>query len=368
MPKIDLQHENSKLKQSVQSLLARIEENQRIDRHFQGFEFQLLGCYHLKDVLDILLVDAMKHFNLDDVGLVLVDRDFSLEELMTSLDIGRYENRLQLRHSDDFSLTLYRGDYRVTLGEQDTLTASRLFPNLDQLGSAALLPLVRHNQLLGSLHFASRSHERFSPDKAVDFLQHLAGISAVCLDNSLSNEHLKRQSLYDRLTKVSNRMHFDLEFGKELERSERNGQPLCCLFLDLDHFKQVNDQFGHQMGDICLKQVAAAIRQELRKTDLLARYGGEEFVVLLHSCEQREGLQIAERIREVVDKLKITGRGVVRPTVSIGLACWHPAGNRTHDLSRLGQRLLKCADEAMYEAKEQGRNRVVSKVFCQIVA
>lgn len=364
----DLKQENSKLKRSVQSLLARIEENQRIDRHFEGFEFQLLGCYRLKDILDILLVDAMNHFNLDDIGLVLIDRDYTLVELMATLEIGRYDNRLQLRNSDDFALTLYRGDYRVMLGEQDALTSSRLFPNLDQLGTAALLPLVRHNQLIGSLHFASRSGERFSADKAVDFLHHLACICAVCLDNSLGHEHLQHQSFYDRLTQVSNRMHFDQEYAKELERAERNRQPLTCLFMDLDHFKEINDQHGHQFGDACLKQVAESVKQELRKTDLLARYGGEEFVAILTDCEQIEGLRIAERIREAVAALKVPARGVIKPTVSIGLSCWHPIEARAQDLRGLGDRLLKCADEAMYDAKNRGRNRVVSKVFCRIIS
>lgn len=364
----DLKQENTRLKRSVQTLLTRIEENQRIDRHFQGFEFQLLGCYRLKDVLEILLVDAMNHFNLDDVGLVLIDRDYTLVELMETLGIERYKNRLQLRNSDDFALTLYRGDYRVMLGEQDALTASRLFPNLDQLGSAALLPLVRHNQLIGSLHFASRSPERFSADKAGDFLHHLACISAVCLDNSLGHEMFKHQSFQDRLTQVSNRMHFEQEYAKELERAERNRQPLTCLFLDLDHFKEINDQHGHQFGDACLKEVAATIRQELRKTDLLARYGGEEFVVVLTDCDQAEGLRIAERIRKATAGLKVAGKGVIKPTVSIGLSCWHPVEERAQDLVGLGEMLLKCADEAMYDAKSKGRNQVVSKVFCRIIS
>lgn len=364
---IDLKQENARLRRSLQQLLASLDENQRIDRHFQIFEFQLLGCQRLQDVLDILLVDAVSHFNFDDVGLILVDRDYSLAELMACLNIGRYDNRLQLRNSEDFALTLYRGDYRVELGPQDALTASRLFPNLDQLGSAALMPLVRDNQLLGSLHFASRTAQRFSVEKSVDFLHHLASICAVCLDNSVNYEHLQHQSLQDRLTQISNRMHFEQEFAKELERAERSRQPLTCMFLDLDHFKEINDQFGHQLGDACLKQVAAAIKAELRKTDVLARYGGEEFVAVLGACALEEGLVIAERIRKAVAALKVTGRGVVRPTISVGVSCWHPVEEQVGDLTQLGEQLLRCADEAMYDAKRDGRNRVASRVFFRLI-
>ncbi len=367
MSNVDLSQENARLKLSVRSLLSRIQENQRIERHFQGFEFQLLGCHRLKDVLDTLLLDAPRHFGLADVGLILVDRDFALADLLANLEIGHYHNRLQLRHSEDFALTLYRGEYQVTLGEQDALSAGRLFPNLNQLGSAALLPLVRHNQLLGSLHLASRDRQRFTQDKAVDFMHHLASVCAVCLDNSLTHEQLQRQSLFDPLTQVSNRAHFELEYARELQRAERSGKPMACLFLDLDNFKAVNDQHGHQAGDLCLKQVAATIKDELRKTDFLARYGGEEFVALLHSCDQQEAAQIAERIRQAVARLKINGRSVIRPTVSIGLSCWYPAGDRLTKLDKLAGRLLKSADEGLYEAKTRGRNQVVSKVFCQVI-
>nr|WP_255568387.1 GGDEF domain-containing protein [Aestuariicella albida] len=196
----------------------------------------------------------------------------------------------------------------------------------------------------------------------------MACISAVCLDNSLGHELFQHQSFQDRLTQVSNRMHFEQEYAKELERAERNRQPLTCLFLDLDHFKEVNDQHGHQFGDACLKEVAATIRQELRKTDLLARYGGEEFVVVLTDCDQAEGLRIAERIRTATAGLKVAGKGVIKPTVSIGLSCWHPVEERAQDLAGLGEMLLKCADEAMYDAKRKGRNQVVSRVFCRIIS
>lgn len=363
----DLQQENAKLKLTVKSLLARIEENHRIDRHFENFEFKLLVCHRLSEMLDFLLTDSQTHFELADVSLILVDRDYAIRDLLESLDIGAFGNRLQLRHNEEFSLSLYPGQFCVSLGELDALTSSRLFPKLPDLGSAALLPLMRKGQLMGSLHFASRSAERFSSDKAVDFMHHLACICAVCLDNSLTHEHLQHQSRYDMLTQVSNRMNFELEYAKELERSERSDDALTCLFVDVDHFKLINDEHGHSAGDVCLKEVAQAIKTQLRKTDLMARYGGEEFVVLLHRCEKDEGKVIAERIRAAVEALSLVGQSRIRPTVSIGLACWQPVGERSPDLVKLGQRLLKTADEAMYEAKNSGRNRVVSKVFCQVV-
>lgn len=367
-PMTQLQSENAKLKKLVRSLLSRIKDNHQIDRHFEGFEFKLLNTNRLEDLLNLLMQETLSYFELDDIGLILVDPDYSVRELFQHLNQGDYSNRLQLRHNDDFALSLYSGNrmrYEVTLGKLDTLTLSRLFPNSQQLGSAALLPLIRNKKLIGSLHFGSAAGDRFTADKAVDFMEHLASICAVCLDNSLAHEHLRRQSRVDMLTQVSNRMHFEVEFAKELERSRRSDDPLSCLFVDVDHFKSINDEHGHQRGDLCLKEVAAAIKPQLRKTDLLARYGGEEFVVVLHRCESGEAQSIAERIRAAVESLQIPTNGVARiePTVSIGLTSWIPIGERTMDLQRLGQQLLNCADEAMYQAKESGRNRVIIQPF-----
>lgn len=364
----ELQSENKKLKKTVRSLLARIEDNQRIDSRFKGFEFSLLNGNRLEDVLDLLLVESRAYFDLADVGLILVDRDFSIKRLLDVLDIGSFGNRLQLRNNDDFASRLYGGDYQVVLDQPDTLTATRLFPNLKQLGSAALLPLVRNHRLIGSFHMGSADQRRFSPDKASDFINHLASVVSLCLDNSLTHEHLRRQSRVDMLTEVSNRMHFEQEFSKELERAERNDDPLSCLFVDVDHFKVINDTHGHQTGDRCLKEVAKAIGLQLRKTDLLARYGGEEFVVVLHRCDKREADNIAERIRSAVEALRVAvyGEKVVSPTVSIGQTSWVPVSERVPDLHSLGETLLKVADTALYQAKNNGRNRVVALPFSQL--
>lgn len=366
----DLQKENQRLHRTVKALLELIEDNQRIERHFHDFEFKLLGCKGLPELLELLLVRAREHFELSDVGLVLIDRDFSAKHLLELLDLPLYECRLQLRHSDDFALTIYRGQPEVTLGELDALAASRLFPNsADQVASCALLPLIRNGLLIGSLHLASRRADRFSPDKAADFLLHLSSICAVCIENSLSRSRLHYQSQIDQLTQVNNRLSFEEEFAKELERAERHDEPLSCLFVDVDHFKSINDQFGHQAGDVCLREVAQAVKGELRKTDILARYGGEEFVCLLPKCELDRAQQIAERVRKAIQKLKlaVNGEQTIRPTASVGLCCWQPVGERTPDLPKLGERLLACADDAMYEAKNGGRNKVVSKAFCQCV-
>jgi diguanylate cyclase (GGDEF)-like protein len=159
----------------------------------------------------------------------------------------------------------------------------------------------------------------------------------------------------DSLTGLHNRAFFEGQMSVELERAIRLSQPLALLFVDLDHFKQVNDRHGHDVGDLLLEHVARTIAGHLRRIDQVFRWGGEEFVVLLPGTGPEEGYQAAERLRTVVERspLQLPDSTEIRPTVSIGvaLAPEHALG---------GERaFLRHADQALYAAKESGRNRTV---------
>jgi len=174
----------------------------------------------------------------------------------------------------------------------------------------------------------------------------------------LSETHRKlvETSARDGLTGVFNRAYFDDRFAREFSLASVSKQPLCVLLLDVDHFKQYNDTYGHMAGDDCLKKVAGALSGTLRRQgDFVARYGGEEFVVVLPSCEPAAGLRVAQSLRAAVEKLAIrsaspTGAPV---TVSVGMASTFP------DPPESAPALLGLADTALYRAKARGRNRVV---------
>ncbi|MCV6625357.1 MAG: DUF484 family protein [Cellvibrionaceae bacterium] len=361
---MSLQQENQRLRATVKQLLARIEDNQRIQQHFHQFEFKLLACQYLRNLFDLLLLQSKNHFQLCAVSLVIVDPDYSIRELFEQLDIPDYGPVLQLRHGPEFLASLYPQQPAVSLGEMDVLTAGRIFPGASDVVSTACMPLLRQQQLLGSLHFGAASETRFQPDMATDFLAHLASVVSMCLENCIGREYLSRQGKVDMLTQVNNRRSFETEFERELERAQRNGEALSCMFVDVDHFKQINDEHGHQAGDLVLKALAQEVALQLRKTDFLARYGGEEFVVLAPKSTQSAAEVLAERIRQSVENLQIDlqGRGKVRPSVSVGLATWEPSANR-QPLAQIGSGLLEAADEAMYQAKHRGRNRLVSQRY-----
>ena len=171
---------------------------------------------------------------------------------------------------------------------------------------------------------------------------------------SQANTQLEALSTEDPLTGLKNRRYFDNALRKEYRRALRHQDHLSLLVVDADHFKAINDRYGHPFGDIVLKRLAGVISDTIgRSGDVSARFGGEEFVVLLPDTDRLHSLQIAEKIRSRIAALTLEAKGeTVTVTASIGVACVVP---RTPDD---GSELLAAADRALYLAKENGRNRV----------
>ena len=219
---------------------------------------------------------------------------------------------------------------------------------------------MRYGNLIGSLNLGSESSTRFVEGAATDFLQRLATIVAICLENATNLERLKRVGLTDSLTGVNNRRFFDQRLIEETGRAQRTNEPLACLFMDVDHFKSVNDQHGHQLGDEVLRKIAGLIREQLRASDVLGRYGGEEFSALLVNADSDSAMEIAERIRAVIEKQSFSTPDdkLMSVTISIGVAIL-PAEFAEIASVKLSEDLVERADQAVYQAKHNGRNLVV---------
>ncbi len=165
---------------------------------------------------------------------------------------------------------------------------------------------------------------------------------------------LDRMSKTDILTEISNRRHLMERFNNELERAKRAGNSLCCIMMDVDHFKAINDTFGHLKGDDVLRELAKILKDSIRTYDVVGRYGGEEFMIILPDTNLENAAKLAERIRQKVEsdlgnKSNLSASNSV--TISLGLT-----GMRDDDTSF--ETIIKRADEALYRAKESGRNRV----------
>jgi diguanylate cyclase (GGDEF)-like protein len=162
---------------------------------------------------------------------------------------------------------------------------------------------------------------------------------------------LEQLATTDPLTGLLNRRSFQAACLREFERFRRQGTPLSLMLIDIDHFKTINDRYGHDVGDQALTQLAVTCLAKLRRTDVMARLGGEEFVVLTPGSKTDDATLLAERLRVSVAQMR-TGRDQISFTVSIGLAEAHPADPALDDA-------LARADQALYQAKAEGRNRVI---------
>jgi len=164
---------------------------------------------------------------------------------------------------------------------------------------------------------------------------------------------LARQVYLDPLTEVHNRRAFERRIREELSRFHRYGQRFSLILIDADHFKRINDQFGHRAGDRCLKEMVRRIQKVLRESDFLARYGGEEFVVILPGTDGNAAFSTGERLRRLVEKTGFLYRDETIPlTVSLGIT-------EVRESDRSPEKLFERVDRAMYTAKESGRNRSI---------
>ncbi|WP_339079871.1 GGDEF domain-containing protein [Pseudomonas sp. TMP9] len=167
------------------------------------------------------------------------------------------------------------------------------------------------------------------------------------------NQKLSYLAEHDPLSGLLNRRAFNTIVERELLRYKRTRQPLCLLLLDLDYFKAINDRFGHPLGDAVIKRVASLLSSQVRSLDSLARLGGEEFMLLLSDCDREQGLQIAEKLRELMEtQLREVDGKAVALTVSIGISYLDAGQSSTYES------LYAASDRALYSAKQEGRNRV----------
>ncbi len=178
-------------------------------------------------------------------------------------------------------------------------------------------------------------------------------ISQTSLQTKLLMEELQTQSLVDRMTGAYNRRFLDIFTQKNVPQALRDNISYTIMMLDIDHFKMVNDTYGHDAGDKVIQELVKTIKENIRDADIVVRFGGEEFLVLLHNCRKKDGVKVAEKIRKNFENKRINlGSTYIQKTVSIGLSEFPT------DTDQFWQ-AIKFADMALYKAKEEGRNRVV---------
>jgi len=359
----ELNTDLSILESHMDGMLDRVKTNSRTFRRFQDFEVRLLNLNSLGEMMRHVLADAKNFFDLDTVGFCLIDEKGEISEYLENDGFYLKENK-ELKIIEDDKILQARFGYSKLpyVGLYSEEKCADFFLHTEQNPvSVALIPLTRRGKYLGAMSLGSFQAERFEENMATDFVNHMASVVSVCLENNLNFETLRRTSLIDTLTGVNNRRFLEQRLGEEVDRAQRNLEPLSCFFLDIDFFKAVNDNYGHQAGDQVLSAVATAIKGQLRNNDVLARYGGEEFVALLTNISDAKAQDIAERIRNTIKNTVVEYNDeAIKVTISIGTATYLPGAERTAVSQEVAENLVNSADKALYEAKHAGRNRVVS--------
>lgn len=353
--------ENSQLRTQLKLLLEQAHRNQQIMQRYQEFDLKFIGANTFQELIDSVFDTLTEASELDVITLTLIDPAAEIRRILSDLriDISDYPNLLFVEQKDGVD-EITQPARKPALGAYSAMQHRRLFPDtVLKPASVAILPLIRRNKLIGWLSLGSLDATRFTAGMASDFLQHRASIVAICVENVINNERLQHIGLTDPLTGVNNRRYVERRLLEEVGRSQRHGYALSAMYIDLDHFKKVNDNFGHQGGDEVLREVAMRIKAELRLSDALGRFGGEEFVVLLIDASLNSALVVAERIRASVNgsPIVLNSGEELHATVSIGVASMNTADKQ--DSSAAAQQLLAKADLALYQAKKAGRNKVM---------
>ncbi len=360
MERDDHQREAKHLRRRLAALTEEARKNDDAWRRAQAREMELLESDTLDVLLERMTAGLRAGYRLEAATLVIADPDHEIRRLLAPQGppVGPQGGVVFVDSVHGVAPAVAAGR-RPWLGKFNSADHALLFPAAGTLESVALLPLLRQERLIGCLNFGSRDRERFLSALGTDFLHHLAVIAAFSLESAVNRARLVRSGFTDVLTGWHNRRYLQSRLHEELARCRRDRTPLTCLMIDVDHFKSVNDRFGHLAGDEVLRQLAECISGQVRGSDVSARYGGEEFVVLLPRTGIAAGFLLAERIREAVaaEPFELPAGSRLPVTVSIGVA-EHGLTGDERDLTVVAARLLASADVALYEAKAGGRNAV----------
>ena len=345
----------------LDELTAEVARNDDKLRRTQQRELRLLQAEDLESLLNVLIDGLRVSYGLEYVSVVLCDPDHDIRHLLLAggTPAESFPNLIVVESLTGLA-PQYIALHRPWLGVYAACDHQMICPGAAGVESIAMIPLTHRGKLIGSINFCSGDAERFTRDHASDFLAHLGVIASFCVENVVNRARLLRSGFTDVLTGWHNRRYLTVRLGEELARARRDRTGVVCLMLDVDHFKRVNDTWGHAAGDAVLRELAQRIESQVRVSDVAARFGGEEFVVVLPNTAVASAKLLAERIRNTISEAAVElpdGRRIT-VTVSIGIAEVHP-GPDDSDLKTLGDSLIARADVALYAAKSAGRDQVM---------
>ena len=311
----------------------------------------------LKRLISIILDKAIETVNAEKGSLMLYDS--SDNTLQVKVVFGLKDKK----HEDDIN----NGIVECTKLKPDSGIAGKVFtekksiitnlggndPRFNQLSadsnvsSLICVPLIAKGECIGIINITNKKNGKLFNKKDLEFVEALANQAAIAVDNA----QLYELATKDGLTKLYIHRHFYFLLESEIKRVQRYHHVLSLIMMDIDNFKHVNDTYGHLVGDMVLKEIAATIQKTIRHVDIPARYGGEEFTIILPETAALNAVTIAERLRQRISEIevRVDDKTVIKPTVSMGIAEFPNAADNIKDL-------IDFADKALYVSKENGKN------------
>ncbi|GAB4559662.1 MAG: hypothetical protein Tsb0020_05670 [Haliangiales bacterium] len=349
--------------QSEQVFLA-VERSKYEHERFYHASAMLCRALTLDDVMETAFDAASEIVDYDVAAISIYDPEHKRHRVYSARVTPGAENMvspdslsdLEFRDNAGLVSMVVKNKHYLPAGGELRDVSSPVYTKkarIDKVESLLILPLLSGDEAIGTFMLASKARLKFGKDIR-EMLGIIANQVAVSLQNGMMYAKMETMATTDGLTGLTNHRTFQSRLARMLDRSERSGQSVALLLCDVDHFKSVNDTYGHPVGDEVLRQVARVLERAVRKIDIPARYGGEEFAVVLEASSPEGAMNLAERIRKDVAALWFdSDKGRFQITMSIGISIFPgDADDRAT--------LIERADAALYFAKESGRNRCVS--------
>jgi len=302
----------------------------------------------LSDVLDIIILTCNGHFHASDAMILLPSEEG--EQIRFAYSSG--DTKLVLDSSHPFVDFMESSGGLIEIEEiRETDELKDVYEAFKQSDFQLIVPLRFKGQINGIL-MLKKKEEDFGTGYTKDekhYIELIAGFASVAIENA----RLYQMATLDRKTRLYNHGYFQNRLVEEIERAERYNTELALIMLDLDHFKNINDTYGHMIGDEVLIKIAKTIQEQVRSFDIPSRFGGEEFCIILPETDTKNAELVSERLRKRVEELSFkTVKGPFSITVSIGISHFAHKKHITEDM------FIEQADKALYFAKQNGRNQI----------
>ena len=332
---------------NMEQIIETFKKNQEIAQKFFEIEASVLSILNFKDFLERLLTEIKNKRDIPYVWISLINGSDVADMIKQSTPSEILKERTNLISREAF-LALINNSTDPILVNNNLRIFHALLPHQykNRMRSLAITPLTLDGEIIGSLNHGDDSGSRYRPEMDTTLLKQLATIVSICLSNVMAHEKLNILASRDPLTELINRRVLEQILKREFERAVRYETPLTVVFIDLDDFKIVNDQYGHKAGDNVLKYVASNLLRMTRGSDVVARFAGDEFVIVLPNILMSKASELANRMQSFFIEHPLNFEGIpIQVSISFGLSCVEEGINDANAL-------LKKADAMLYRSKK----------------